>query len=79
MKLDHVQLLNCSQFETTKSALRFEGANYNQSFSKVSNSVIIYGWGRGIEVRKSDNVELVNNLVYFFSPIGINIATSNNI
>ena len=44
--LDHVEIYNCSQYDTYKAALRFEGNGGD--YSIVSNSAIHHGLGMGI-------------------------------
>ena len=75
--LDHVEIKNCSQIDTTKAALRFSGAT--GSYSSVSNSAIHNGHGWGINVENSANVNLHNNIIYKFKPVGVAIQTSRNI
>jgi hypothetical protein len=77
MVLDYVEVYNCSQRDTFKSAIRFEGAMLNSS--KVSNSAIHHGLGWGINVVDSANILLENNVVFGFKPIGVNIQGSKNV
>lgn len=44
--MDNVEIFNCSQRDTYKAALRFEGALVQGS--TVTNSVIRHGLGRGL-------------------------------
>lgn len=75
--MDNVEIFNCSQYDTMKGAIRFEGAKLG--YSRVSNSAIHHGLGIAGYVTDSENVELVNNNVYTFSRFGLVITTSKNI
>jgi hypothetical protein len=75
--LDNVEIYNCSQYDTYKAALRFEGAKLGNS--KVSNSVIHHGLGMAVDVEFSENVILQNNNFYDFQKYGINVMSSKNI
>jgi hypothetical protein len=75
--IDNVEVYNCSQYDTWKAALRFQGTKLG--FSRVSNSAIYMGLGMGLEIMFANNVEIVNNNFYEFLKYGANIVTSNNI
>jgi hypothetical protein len=75
--MDNVEIYNCSQYDTWKSAIRFEGARLG--FSRISNSTIHHGLGIAGHITESENVELVNNNVYTFNRYGLVIQTSKNI
>jgi len=75
--MDHVEIKNCSQIDTQKAAVRFTGAV--GGYSSVTNSAIHNGHGWGINVEKSQNVHLSNNIIYNFKPVGVAIQTSGNI
>jgi len=75
--MDNVEIFNCSQYDTMKGAIRFEGAKLG--YSRVSNSAIHHGLGIAGYVTDSENVELVNNNVYTFSRFGLVITNSKNI
>ena len=75
--IDNVEIYNCSQYDTWKAALRFQGSKLG--YSRVSNSAIYYGMGMGLEIMFAENVEIVNNNFYEFVKYGLNIVTSNNI
>jgi len=62
--MDNVEIYNCSQYGTYKSALRFEGAKLG--WSRISNSSISMGLGIGANIELSKNIELVNNDFYTF-------------
>jgi parallel beta-helix repeat protein len=75
--MDHVEIYNCSQYDTWKAAIRFEGAVLG--WSRISNSAIHHGLGIAGHIDLSENIEMVNNNVYTFSRYGIVIQTSKNI
>ena len=45
-RMDNVEIYNCSQYDTYKAALRFEGVQATSSI--VSNSAIHHGLGVGV-------------------------------
>lgn len=61
LMMDNVQVHNCSQTRTFKSALKFEGAFRGNSV--VSNSVIATGKGLGVIIENSVNVRMENNII----------------
>lgn len=75
--LDHVEIYNCSQWDTFKSALRFESAA--TKWSSVTNSAIHNGLGWGIRIDKSANIHLKDNVIYEFRPVGVTVESSRNI
>jgi hypothetical protein len=46
--MDHVEIFNCSQYDTWKAALRFERAKLG--WSRISNSSIYMGLGIGANI-----------------------------
>mmetsp|Transcript_21730 Transcript_21730/g.16040 ORF Transcript_21730/g.16040 Transcript_21730/m.16040 type:complete len:471 (+) Transcript_21730:751-2163(+) len=75
--LDSVEIYNCSQYDTFKAALRFQGNSYR--YSEVRNSAIHHGHGLGIYMMMAENVLLENNVVFDFVRFGLNVETSSNI
>ena len=66
--IDHVEFVNCSQYDTDKAAVRF--ASYyaltaDDIKSSVTNSAIHNGLGIGIMVTSADDVTVDNNVVFF--------------
>jgi hypothetical protein len=59
--MDNVQVYNCSQKQTFKAAVKFEGAFRGRS--KISNSVISTGKGHGVIIENSVNVEMKDNII----------------
>jgi len=62
--LDSVEIYNCSQYETHKTALRFENAKMGNS--KITNCALHNGWSWGISVDFSDNIILKDNVLFNF-------------
>jgi hypothetical protein len=75
--LDNVEIYNCSQINTMKAAIRFEGAA--GKWSSVTNSAIHHGLGWGVNFQSSANVNFDNNIVFGFKPIGVSMLTVANI
>jgi parallel beta-helix repeat protein len=75
--MDHVEIYNCSQYDTWKAAIRFEG--HKLGYSRISNSSIHHGLGVAVNVQFSNNVDFVSNNVYTFSRYGMVIQTSESI
>lgn len=74
---DNVEIHNCSQYDTYKAALRFEGAKLGKS--KISNSAIHHGLGMAIDIEFSENVVIQSNNIFDFYKYGINIMTSKQV
>jgi G8 domain/Right handed beta helix region len=74
---DNVEIHNCSQYDTYKAALRFEGAKLGDS--RISNSAIHHGLGMAIDVEFSENIMIQNNNIFNFQKYGVNILTSKDI
>jgi hypothetical protein len=69
--LDNVEIYNCSQIDTYKSAIRFESAE--TELSSVTNCSLHNGYSWAINVKKSANVYIADNVIYNFRPIGVAI------
>jgi len=69
--LDNVEIYNCSQYDTMKSALRFEGAIYRESI--ISRSSIHHGLGWGLHITNSENIHLYDNVFFDFVSFGVQI------
>ena len=52
--MDNVEIFNCSQIDTFKAALRFEGAS--QMWSSITNSAIHNGYAWGLNVKTSSHI-----------------------
>lgn len=75
--MDSVEVYNCSQYDTEKAALRFEGVTLGHS--GISNSAIYQGLGWGIAIQSASNLLFKNNIVFSFVKMGININSATNI
>jgi hypothetical protein len=67
--MDNVQIYNCSQYDTWKASIRFEGAKLG--YSRISNSSIHHGLGVAINVVFSENIEFIGNNLYNFMRYGL--------
>ena len=67
--MDSVEIYKCSQYDTLKAALRFEGAN--GMFSSITNSAIHNGWGMGVTITGSSNIDFKNNNIFNFVRFGV--------
>jgi hypothetical protein len=75
--MDHVEIYNCSQWDTYKAAIRFESAVLGHS--SVTNSAIHNGLGWGLNIYTSANIHMKDNVFYDFRPVGIAVDYSRNI
>lgn len=75
--MDNVEVYNCSQRDTFKAAIRFEGSQ--NKWSSVTNSAFHHGLGKGLQVAYSKNLYLSNNIFFDFIQMGGNVETSSNI
>lgn len=75
--LDNVEIYNCSQIDTVKTAVRFQSAS--SLYSEVTNSVLHNGYSWGIMVKSSANILIKNNILLHFRPIGLAVWSSNNV
>jgi parallel beta-helix repeat protein len=78
--IDHVEFVNCSQYDTDKAAVRFSNFYSLDSTdvkSSVTNSAIHNGLGIGIMVTNANDVTVDNNVVFFQHIGGIWMKASN--
>jgi len=75
--VDNIEMYNCSQIDTFKAAVRFEGAT--KKHSSVTNSTFHNGLGWGATITNSANIFMQDNLWFNFRPIGVGIDFSRNI
>jgi len=73
--LDNVEFYNCSQYDTYKSAIRFERHKLNVYGSNVTNCVLHQGLAWGIHVTNSHHINFQNNILFSFSTIGVVAST----
>ena len=74
--MDSVQVYNCSQQDTYRSSIRFEGAM--GGYSRVSRSSIHNGNDWAMSIIKAANIELVDNVMAGFRNIGLRIDSARN-
>ena len=78
--IDHVEFVNCSQYDTDKAAVRFSNfysLTSTDTKSSVTNSAIHNGLGIGIMVTSANDVTVDNNVVFFQHIGGIWMKASN--
>lgn len=75
--MDNVEVYNCSQANTFKAAIRFEGVT--GLYSSVTNSAIHNGLGWGVHITSSSNIHVHNNVIFNFKPIGVGLQTVQNV
>lgn len=66
--MDNVEIFNCSQIDTEKSAIRFESAASN--WSAITNSALHNGYAWGVNIATSANILFKNNVIFQFRPMG---------
>lgn len=76
MLIDNVEIYNCSQIDTMRSAIRFENAL--SLHQRVTNSSIHNGLGWGAHVTASKNVIMNDNIFFVFRPVVVAIDSTNN-
>lgn len=77
MFLNNVEVYNCSQMDSFKSAIRFESAVTKHS--EVINSTFHNGYGWGANIKGSANIFMQDNLWFNFRPHGVVVDYSKNI
>ena len=80
--IDHVEFVNCSQYDTDHAAVRFADFHTLQSDdpdSSVTNCAIHNGLGIGIMVTSADRVTVDNNVVFFTHFGGIFLRKSHDV
>jgi parallel beta-helix repeat protein len=75
--MDSVEVYNCSQIDTSKSAIRF--VNARAKYSEVTNCAFHNGYSWGVFIKSSSNILFQNNLVFNFRPVGINLSLTKNV
>ena len=79
--IDHVEFVNCSQYDTEKAAVRFadiSGLNSSDTRSSVTNSAVHDGLGIGILVTSAEDITVEGNVVWFQHIGGIWMKASDN-
>ena len=67
--MENVEVYNCSQIDTQKAAIRFEGATAKHS--EVINCTFHNGYSWGVYIKSSNNILFKDNIVFNFRPIGV--------
>jgi len=75
--MHNVEIWNCSQINTQKASLRFEGAT--GKWSHIKGVSIHNGHGWGMHIDKSANIKVENMIIFTHKPIGFAAQTSQNI
>ena len=75
--LDSVEVYNCSQRNTWKSAVRFEQATRQPKLIKDSSIWGSLAWG--LSSQFSGNIHVENTHVIMAKAVGVNVITSNNV
>lgn len=75
--MDQVEIRDCSQENTHKSALRFE--NNHGTVSSITNSALHNGGGWGFNLNGVSNLIVKNNVLYNFKNFGINVQIANDV
>jgi hypothetical protein len=75
--MDNVEVYNCSQRDTSRAAVRFEGSFLGQSI--ISNSAIHHGRGYGVYMMDAKNKTLVNNTIFMHVGQGIGMEQVTDI
>jgi hypothetical protein len=73
----NVEIYNCSQINTLKAAIRFEGTS--GSWSHLKGVSIHNGLGWGLTLEKAANIKIEDSIVFSFKPIGVGMITVRNI
>jgi len=79
--IDHVEFVNCSQYDTDKAAVRFadiSALDTNDTRSSITNSAIHDGLGIGIMVTSAEDITVEGNVVWFQHIGGIWMKASDN-
>jgi len=77
LEMDNVELYRCSQRDTFKSAIRFEGAMTAKH--KLHGVVAHQGLGWGMFIKSSANIDLKNSSFIGFYQTGVTIDASQDI
>jgi len=75
--MHNVEIHNCSQINTMKAAIRFEGAS--GKWSHLSGVSIHNGHGWGMNIEASANIRVDNSILFSFKPIGFAMQTVTNV
>ena len=76
--MDHVEMAQCSQQDTHKANLRFEGVSLYEEH-KVTNCAFHSGIGRGLQLTDAHNVTIDGNVFFGAKRFGVNIEASSKL
>ena len=78
--MDNVQVYNCSQKDTFKSAIRFDGAyGSSNTSSSITNCAVHNGLDWGLSILGSRNIKVHNSHFVGWRAVGVRIDTATNI
>ena len=78
--MDNVQVYNCSQKDTFKSAIRFDGAyGSSNTSSSITNCAVHNGLDWGLSILGSRNIKVHNSHFVGWRAVGVRIDTASNI
>lgn len=75
--MDHVEVYNCSQINTFKSAIRFEGVN--NLTQVVTNSAVHGSLAWSLSAQYSSNIFVENSAFIGARAVGVNVISSQNV
>jgi len=75
--LHNVEIYNCSQINTLKAALRFEGTS--GSWSHIKGVSLHNGHSWGFNAISSAHLKIEKTIVFSFKPIGLSLLTVMNV
>lgn len=74
--MHNVEIYNCSQANTEKAAIRFEGAVGKSSH--IANCSIHNGWGWAIHAIASSNIKVEGTIMFKFIAFGAVASSVSN-
>ena len=78
--MDNVQVYNCSQKDTFKSSIRFEGSYGNStSPSKITNCAVHNGLDWGLSILNAANIEVKDSHFVGYRGLGVRIDSASSI
>jgi hypothetical protein len=75
--MDNVEVYNCSQRNTFKSAIRFEAASL--AYSEIRNSVVYGSLAWGFSAQYSANILVESTSFIGARAVAVNVFSSNNV
>ena len=78
--MDNVQVYNCSQKDTYKSSIRFEGAfGSSNTASKITNCAVHNGLDWGLSILNAANIEVKDSHFVGYRGLGVRIDSASSI